>query len=183
MRGLLLLVAMALCVFAGAATSYAADAVQEGGGVGGSPSPASGEALSAAELVAEARERDGERIRIAGEAIGDVMSAEPGRVWVNVLSGGTAMGLWMSAAEAEAVVRLGDYDESGTILEAVGIFNFACDQHHGDPDVHVESVRVVGVGGTREQLVHWWKLGLGGGLASMAAIFALLYRRDVMRVG
>lgn len=180
----MLLAAIAVCAFAGAAPALALTSTGPGGATGGElPSPASPEALTAAELVAEARDRDGERVRVYGEAIGDVMSAEPGHVWVNVLSDGTAIGLWMPSADARTIQRLGDYDNTGTSVEAVGIFNYACDQHHGDPDVHVESIKVIGAGGPREQPVRWWKLSAGAAIAAIAAIFAFLYRRDVRRVG
>lgn len=138
------------------------------------------EPLTAAEVITKAE--DGDRVVIRGEAIGDILDAERGHKWVNVLSGGMAVGLWMSDSDAEKIDTLGNYDFEGDQIEASGIFNTACDLHQGDTDTHVESLRVVDEGAAREQPVHPWKAVVALLLAVVASGFAVWYRREVRRV-
>ena len=58
-----------------------------------------------------------------------------------------------------------------------GTFNYACDLHGGDLDVHAETLEVIEPGGPRELAVEVWKFGVAGVLGAVAVILALLYRR------
>lgn len=139
--------------------------------------------LTAAELVDARLKSDGRMVRLQGEAIGDIMYGGRGRVWVNVLSDGVAMGLWVPEEQIDAVESLGDYDRIGTEVEALGVFNAACDVHHGDADVHVTELNFVHEGRPREQPIHLWKLGLAGIFAVVGAVVSVWYRREKQRVG
>jgi hypothetical protein len=135
------------------------------------------EPMTAADVVALSPDRDGEQVTLSGEAIGDVMRATTGGVWVNVLSGGTAVGVWTTAESAAAIQTLGDHKHTGDTVLVTGTFNFACDLHGGDLDVHADSFEVVERGGPRDLVVEWWKVGAAALIGLVALLLAILYRR------
>ncbi|MCD8199442.1 MAG: hypothetical protein LUD25_00520 [Coriobacteriaceae bacterium] len=95
------------------------------------------------------RALDGATVTFTAEAIGDVIRAENGNVWVNVLGNeGASLGVFMSAEDAAAITNLGDYDTEGSTVNIVGTYSVACQQHEGELDVHATSVEVLADGGT-----------------------------------
>ncbi len=100
------------------------------------------------------RALDGGIVRVQGEAVGDKLDAGDGGVWVNILgSSGTSMGVYMSVEQAEAISRLGDYNNSGTVVSVTGVYSVACHEHQGELDLHAQSVEVVDAGGAIEHVV------------------------------
>ncbi len=100
------------------------------------------------------RALDGGVVRVQGEAVGDKLAADDGGVWVNILgSSGTSVGVHMSAEQAESVTRLGDYNNSGTVVLVTGTYSVACHEHQGELDLHAQSVEVVDAGGAIEHTV------------------------------
>lgn len=122
----------------------------------------------AAEIVI--RNEDGARVRFQGEAIGDVMRAGKGRSWVNVLSGGTALGVWTAEKDVQAVSVLGDFHNRGDVVEVSGIYNSACDIHGGDTDVHATEFTVVSQGRRISTSPALWKLVLGLALGILGLV-------------
>lgn len=133
--------------------------------------------LTGYDLVRLSPEMDGERVTFSGEAVGDVIRATTGGVWVNVLSGGTAVGVWTTAEDAAVIATLGDHKHTGDTVRVTGTFNFACDLHAGDLDMHAESIELVESGGPRELPVAWWKVAAAAILGLVAAVLGFLYRR------
>jgi hypothetical protein len=83
-----------------------------------------------------------------------------------VLSGDTAIGVWMSADLAENVEVFGSWSHTGDTVSVTGVFSEACDVHGGDLDIHATELTVVERGSERHHPVSFWKLGLAfGGLA------------------
>ncbi len=129
-------------------------------------------------LVREADRYDGREIRVSGEAIGDVLHADQGGVWVNVLgTGGTAVGVWVDRDDAERIQVLGDWKHRGDVVEVVGTFNQACPRHGGDLDIHATTLRVVQPGERVRHDPRWWQGFAGGALILTAAGMYLLYRK------
>lgn len=111
---------------------------------------------------------DGERVVLEGECVSEALYGGPGHVWVNVLSNGTAIGVWMPRELAAELKVVGTWSNTGDVVRVVGVFNEACDQHGGDLDVHAETLVLLRPGERRDRPVSWWKLGvgLGGGVAA-----------------
>ncbi len=100
------------------------------------------------------RALDGGVVRVQGEAVGDKLAAGDGGMWVNILgSSGASMGVHMSAEQAESITRLGDYNNSGTVVLVTGVYSVACHEHQGELDLHAQSVEVVDAGGAIEHVV------------------------------
>jgi hypothetical protein len=133
--------------------------------------------LTASDVVRLSPEMDGEILTFSGETVGDVIRATTGGVWVNVLSGGTALGVWTTAEDAAVITTLGDHKHTGDAVRVTGTFNFACDLHAGDLDIHAQSIELVEPGGPRVLPVEWWKVAAAGVLGLLAAALGILYRR------
>lgn len=141
------------------------------------PVAAYADTMTAADVVALGQEHQGESVRFEGEAIGDVLRATGDERWVNILSGGTAIGVVMSSEEAGRIAHLGRYGEQGTKLAISGTFHFACPVHGGDLDVHADEVGVLAAGGPVEQDPGRWKLPVALGLLAVAAAEFFWFRR------
>lgn len=129
---------------------------------------------SAADIVAISRTADGTRIIFAGEAIGEDLRADKDHRWVNLSSGGTALGVYLPAQDAVIIERYGDYDTRGDQVLVTGIVNIACQMHGGDFDVHAERISVTDQGGTIKHEPDPWK-GVAGIGAAAAGMFVWWY--------
>ena len=140
--------------------------------------------IAVPDLVALPPEADGALVRIQGEAIGEALRAGEQRVWLNVLDGGTAVGVIVTRSQASAVDGYGDWDRTGTTIEIVGTLNLACDEHEGDLDVHAKELEVVAASVLRSHPVRQWEaftaaVALAGG-ASLLGVVRLLRRRRAL---
>lgn len=86
---------------------------------------------------------DRQTVQFSGEAVGEALNAGRDYRWVNLLDEGIAIGVYTTAKSVAAIDGYGDYDRTGAVVEVVGVYNVACDQHGGDLDVHATSVRVI----------------------------------------
>jgi hypothetical protein len=168
-------VRVAAQVLLGAVLLAAAALAQPARAVGATPPPAG--VLSGADVVALPPGRDGETITLQGEAIGDVLRAGAGHSWVNLLSDGVAVGVWMPSRDAALVSTLGDFRHQGDTLQVTGVFNAACDQHGGDLDVHAEKVTVVAGGERTTRPVTPWKVVVAVAVAGTALTQAIVAAR------
>ncbi|MDI6713224.1 MAG: hypothetical protein QMD96_08305 [Anaerosomatales bacterium] len=136
--------------------------------------------VSVADVVARAAEIDGRAVVFEGEAIGEALRADEESVWVNVLAGGTAIGVWMPREMARPIERWGGYRQTGDTVRVTGVVNLACDEHGGDLDVHATSLEVVERGVERAETVRL-RDGLVGaaGFALAAAAFLAARRRSL----
>lgn len=120
----------------------------------------------------------GQVVRLEGEVISERLYGGQGHVWVNVLSEGTAIGVWMPEELASDLDVLGTWRYTGDRVQVTGTFNEACDQHGGDLDIHAASVVLLEHGSERDQPVSLWKLAV----AAIAFIVAWLGYRRMRRV-
>lgn len=141
-----------------------------GGAIALVPCTVSAAPLSAAHVVALGKAADGTVVELEGEAVGEALRAQDGKVWVNVSSGGTAVGVVTSERSARAIDAYGRYGWTGSIVRVRGVLNVACDEHGGDLDVHATSFAVVSPGQRRARTVPWWQLGAAATLFATAAL-------------
>jgi hypothetical protein len=133
--------------------------------------------LSPDALVTIDRSRDGERVTVQGEAIGESLRADSGHRWVNVLGDSTAVGIFTTNADAAGIGNFGSYRHTGDIVRVTGILNVACDQHGGEFDEHAEVMEVVAVGTPTEHPIGWWKLFVVLVAAVVLVVEVAAYRR------
>lgn len=126
------------------------------------------------ELVTARGELDGTEVAFEGEVVSEPLAAGQGHVWLNVLSGGVAIGAWMPEAMAESADSFGTWSHDGDIVRITGVLNEACDDHGGDLDVHATSLTILDEGEPREHPVEYWKLI--GGIAALVAAYVIVRR-------
>jgi hypothetical protein len=126
---------------------------------------------------------DGAAVTFEGEVISEVMRGDGGHVWVNVLSAGVGIGVWMPADLAEELRTFGDWHHTGDTVRVTGVLNHACDRHGGDLDVHASAVQVLTYGSERERQPQWWKAaaGLGGLVVAYAGLRRLRRQEERSR--
>ena len=120
------------------------------------PAPTDG-----AEITSMQSGLDEAMVSFEGEVVSELLSGDDEHVWVNVLSGGTAIGVWAPRDLADDIVIFGDWKHDGDRVRVTGVLNEGCDQHGGDLDVHASSIELLERGMERERPYELWKLGIG----------------------
>ncbi len=140
---------------------------------------ATSEGLTGADLVAADNGLEGATVTFEGEVVSEALAGGEGHVWLNVSSGGVAVGVWMPEDMAEAIGSFGAWSRTGDIVRVTGVLNNACDIHGGDLDVHAATVEVITPGVPREHQVQYWKLVIGvAGLIGAYVIIRIARRRE-----
>jgi len=132
--------------------------------------------MSPAEVIAIDRDRDGTRVTVEGEAVGESLRAVGGGRWVNILGDEVGLGIWMTDEMAEKIEHFGDYRYDGDIVRVTGIVNVACEEHGGEFDVHATEVMVVDRGQPRDTPVRPWRGVVGFVGICVALVLAQVYR-------
>lgn len=105
-------------------------------------------------LTAANRALDGATVSFSGEVVGDVMNADEGHKWVNLLAtDGSCIGVLVDDEMARRISNKGDYSTTGTTLQVRGIYSIDCKDHQGELDVHAIDARVLDPGGDIEHYV------------------------------
>ncbi|MGE5653474.1 MAG: hypothetical protein ACM3ZQ_04295 [Bacillota bacterium] len=138
----------------------------------GSVTAATHPRVTADQLIAEAGEYNGRTVVIRGEAFGDIMT-RGSMGWVNVLSEGVGIGIWADTNQLAKIRLLGSYRYRGDIAEVTGIFNRACSQHGGEPDIHALSLDVVEAGSPIARPLQAEKIRLAAALVPITVIGVL----------
>ncbi len=90
---------------------------------------------------------DKQTVQITGEAVGDIIDARDGMVWVTLAeassSSNASVAVLMTRESASHIDTLGRYGTTGTMLQVRGVFHLACPEDQGLSDVHATSVAVV----------------------------------------
>ena len=127
-------------------------------------------------LVSVNRALDGSDVRFTGEVVGDVVKAENGYTWVNIMgSANNVIGVRMTDEQAQLVQNIGSYHESGTVLRVSGEYNVACPEHQGELDVHASNVELVDAGGPTEHLLDSGRVIVAISLVSLALLVLLTF--------
>jgi hypothetical protein len=114
-----------------------------------------------AELASMQSGLDGQAVTFTGEVVSEQLAGGDGHVWVNVLSSGVAIGVWMPRDLGEDLEVFGSYSHTGDMVRVTGVLHEGCDQHGGDLDVHAESLELLERGTPRDHVTEWWKIGVG----------------------
>lgn len=113
--------------------------------------------VTPATLASLTEDLDGATVRFSGEVVSEALRADETHVWLNVSGDGVAMGVYLPAEMADKVTTFGDYAHSGDVVEIVGVYHEACDEHGGDMDVHATELTLITPGTEREQRPQLWK--------------------------
>lgn len=120
------------------------------------------------ELTSGDTRLDGDTVQVEGEVISELLAGGEGHVWANVLSGTTAIGIWMPEEMGSDIEVFGNWKHTGDIIAVTGVFNAACDRHGGDLDIHATDVTLLTRGSERQHPVSYWKLGVSAAAALAA---------------
>jgi len=135
--------------------------------------------VTGADLVSMTSGLDGQTVTFEGEVVSEALAGGRGHVWLNVLSDGVAIGVWMPESMAGQVGEFGRWSHNGDIVRVTGVLNEACGTHGGDLDVHAEELTVRTPGASRSHSVEYWKLAPGiVGLLLAYAIVRRAWRRE-----
>ncbi|WMJ90421.1 hypothetical protein [Anaerocolumna sp. MB42-C2] len=105
------------------------------------------------DLIENAKEMDGQRVTVFGEAIGEPLNRGE-YTWININDGTNALGIWISKNEAEHVIHYGNYKYKGDMVKITGVFHRACIKHGGEADLHGNSLEIVKSGHpVKEQII------------------------------
>lgn len=127
-----------------------------------------------AELISAESGMEGRSVTFRAEVVSEVLAGGDGHAWINVLSDGAAIGVWVPRDLTSELEVFGDWRNTGDIVEVTGVFSEGCDIHGGDMDVHATEILLVTRGYERQHSISIWKLVVGlGGIA--LALFG--YRR------
>jgi hypothetical protein len=110
----------------------------------GPSAAAAGASVSPSELVSRP-DLDGQLVAVEGEVIGEVMERGD-HSWVNLGDGSAAVGVWVRAEPARAVVFTGGHASVGDTVRVTGVFTLDCSEHGGEPDLHAQTFEVVAQG-------------------------------------
>lgn len=127
-------------------------------------------------LINQAKEMDGETVKVVGEAIGEPMNRGT-YTWVNINDGTNAIGVWMKKSDAKKITYYGDYKNKGDMLQLTGIFNRACSQHGGEADIHFKTFDGIEKGQKIKIKILPIRVMLAGVLISITLASAWIYKR------
>ena len=131
------------------------------------------EPISSSELFQNPQWYDEKEIVYEGEVVGEVMQRKEG-AWVNVYDGENSIGVWMSKELAQTIEHQGSYKEKGDILQIQGVFNYTCQQHGGDLDIHAISLRKLKSGWVKQEKIIVAKRNLLVVLSIMLCLILIL---------
>ena len=130
----------------------------------------------AAVLVSVNRALDGSEVRFTGEVVGDIVNAENGYKWINVMgSANNVIGVRVTDEQAQLVQHIGNYHNSGTVLRVTGEYHVACPEHQGELDVHASSIDLVDAGGPVEHLLNSGRVLVAIMLVTLALLVLLTF--------
>jgi hypothetical protein len=133
------------------------------------------QAVPISRLVDQSYAFDGRTVTIEGEVIGDIMK-RGNHVWVTVLDGGIAVGVWVDNSSLRVKLTAGRYELEGDRVRATGVMYRACKEHGGDLDIHGESIELLAEGHPTGHPVSWIRKLAALLLCGAGLVFALMWR-------
>jgi hypothetical protein len=125
------------------------------------------------DLINNAKQYDNKTVSYKGEAIGDVM-VRGDHAWVHVNDGSIAIGIWAPKTMTGDIRYVGDYVQTGDIVEVVGTFHRACPEHGGDLDIHASEIKKITSGSLISHPVSRKKIRIGAYSLALVALFIAL---------
>lgn len=123
-------------------------------------------------LIENAKVLDGKQVTVQGEAIGECLSRGE-YCWVNIHDGSNAIGIWMTAKEANKITGYGGYKLKGDTITVTGTFRRACAEHGGESDIHCDKLDITKPGYAVERSISWGKITAA--LILLIALLGLLF--------
>jgi len=130
------------------------------------------------ELIENAKEIDGSKITIQGEAIGERMTRGE-YSWININDGTNAIGIWLKNIDADQVTCYGNYKYIGDTIQITGTFYRACAEHGGEADFHVDSIQVIKTGYEVKEQIPAGKIIISISMMMVAALLLLFYMKKI----
>lgn len=134
------------------------------------------QAVDGASLIENAKSLDGQNVTFQGEVIGDIMQRQD-HYWINVSDNGTAIGVWITAEQRQAIQLCGQYGIEGDQVQITGLFFQACSEHGGDLDLHAISLVKVNSGRILPQQLDLTRLVIAVALFIIAGICLIILIR------
>jgi hypothetical protein len=130
------------------------------------------------ELIENAKEMDGSKITIQGEAIGERMNRGE-YSWININDGTNAIGIWMKNIDADQVTYFGNYKYIGDTIQITGTFYRACKEHGGEADFHADTIQMIKNGHEVKEQVPAGKIIISISMMIVAALLLLFYVKKI----
>ena len=125
---------------------------------------------------------DGSMVAFEGEAVGDIIKAGGPMRWLAITADEATISVYCTADQASQAGRLGRYGQIGDRLRVVGIYNIACTEHQGLPDVHATDIARIEDGYAFPIPVDLGHLQIGGALLALSVLLLGLRRYLTERV-
>ena len=125
-------------------------------------------------LIEQAKELDGQKITVQGEAIGECMDRGE-YSWININDGTNAMGIWMDTKEAANISFYGNSENKGDTIKITGIYHRACKEHGGEADIHNITSEIVNVGNPVKETVPFIKISSSISLSIIAFAMVIIF--------
>lgn len=122
------------------------DVMTQLGGFDPSSTMTSYEDVQIPSLLAASQRQDGRKVTFSGQAVGTPIAAGENRVWINIKSGNSMIGVCMDKGMADEVKNFARYEHTGDTVTVEGVFNLACPSHAGELDVHADTIEVAAEG-------------------------------------
>ena len=127
-------------------------------------------------LVSVNRALDDNQVSFEGEAVGDIVRANDGYMWVNVMGAAkSVIGVYVTNEQAKLISQTGDYHTKGTSLKVTGTYHIACPEHQGELDVHASNIEVIASGGTTTHRISSTRSQAALVFCSAAGVILIIY--------
>lgn len=127
-------------------------------------------------LIENAKMLDGQELVIEGEVIGEEM-VRGDYSWININDSSNAIGIWLSAAEADKIKVYGDYKNFGDKVIITGVFYRACKEHGGEADFHARTLEIAEKGHPVDIPISIPKLITAAVLSVITVILFVVFQR------
>ncbi len=125
---------------------------------------------------------DGKMVIVTGEVVGEAIVADSEHRWISISQDGSAIGIYMSVAEADNIQHYGRYGEIGDIITVSGTFHVDCPEHDGDIDVHAASVEMTTDGSAAVHEIDTFKFFVAIAILVLGLSLGVLYWRLTERL-
>lgn len=107
--------------------------------------------MSIGGMLAATVRLEGQGVSFKGEAVGAPIVADAEHKWVNVVSNGAMIGVYLANEQADKISHWGGHDTTGDTIRVKGIFHLACADHDGELEVHGATLKVTAQGAAVEE--------------------------------
>lgn len=139
---------------------------------------AGAEEVSSQALINHSLEYDGKPVSYTGELIGAVLKRS-GHVWLNIMDGENAIGVWAPCSLAKPIKFAGSYAARGDVIRVEGVFHRSCVEHGGALDIHALELTIIAPGAVVAHPIERYKIIVF--LVLLGVLICLLIVRLLLR--